>query len=80
MTNNNRVFGPRITEGCEALVEMSWNGGGHFTCSEADRIYELILVVLGQEQADLFMRGHAEEDEEFDLHRIVNEDWAYSPV
>lgn len=78
--SNDRVFGPRIVEGCEALVEMSWNGGGHFTCSEADRIYELIRAVLGEPSADMFMRGHAEGDEKDDMHRLDGDYWSYNPV
>jgi hypothetical protein len=68
---DNALFGRAITDGCEAIVEMAWNGAGHFTCSEADRVFELLKAVLGQDAADYFMVRHAEEDGEDDAHLIL---------
>jgi hypothetical protein len=69
--SHDSLFGRAITDGCEAILEMAWNGAGHFTCSEADRVFELLKAVLGQDAADYFMVRHAEEDEEGDAHLII---------
>jgi hypothetical protein len=73
----NEMTVSSIVEGCRALMEMAWNGAGHFTCSEASRIYEMLIAVLGDEQADRFMLAHAAEDNDpdWDWHTVVDGKW-----
>lgn len=62
-----------VVEAAVDVVEVIVNGlgfglAGHFTCSEAEIVAQLIRTVRGEADAQSFLADHAEEDDEGDEH------------
>lgn len=58
-----------------AVAIIDGQHGGMFTCIEAERFYEALTFLGMTEEAELFMRDHAEHDDDnCDLHKPVGVD------